>query len=214
MAATTSPPPYYLLPPATYGPIPVGPFLPPYPSSRGRSRRRPSTSSGIPDHTMGINFKDKLPGLTRSASKSKLRVPSPEVSTNRDSPSTVEKKDGGYSPKFGSRFLSGSLRRVKKKRSISSLFPSADGEVLPFVLDIVTVPSPISPTFDHLPPVQPLEIRKMSVVLEADVGAQDEEKVDEFQRKNHFLIKSGMKHHPYTHEAPYMQAYDPILLDK
>jgi hypothetical protein len=163
---------------------------------------------------MGINLKDKVPGLTRRASKSKPRVLSPEVTTNRDSPPFVEKTDGGCSPKFGSRFLSGSLRRVKKKRSISSLFPSADGEVLPLVLDIVTTSPPTSPTTDHLPPVPPLENRKMSVVPEAVVETQDEERVDEFQRKNHFLIKSGMKHHPYTDEAPYMQAYDPILLDK
>jgi hypothetical protein len=155
---------------------------------------------------MGINFKDKVPGLTRRTSKSKPRVPSPEV-TNQDSQFLSKETD----PKFGNRFLSGSLRRVKKKRSISSLFPPADGEVL---LNIVSTSPPISPVTIICHQLSPLENRKMSVVLEADAGTQGEEKVDEFQRKNHFLIKSGMKHHPYSDEAPYMQAYDPILLDK
>lgn len=104
---------------------------------------------------------------------------------------------------------------MKKQRSTSGFVPSVDGNVPSLVLDVTSPTIPTFPTNEHLPPVPPMPNKDMPVVLEADdVGTQDEEKVDKFQRKNHFLIKSGMKHHPYPDEAPYMQAYDPILLDK
>jgi hypothetical protein len=38
---------------------------------------------------------------------------------------------------------------------------------------------------------------------------------DKFEEKDYFITRYRMKHHPYPREdAPYMQAYNPILLDK
>lgn len=208
MAATSTPPPFSLLPPSTYGPNPLGPFSFSFtfPSHHGTTtRHRPPVVLDL----MGL--KDKVPALIRRSSTSK---PLPEA-TDRGSLPAVEKIDSVNSPRLSCRFLSGSLRRSKKKRSISSLFQVVSGDVQPIVLD--SIPTPHSDTDLLSAPVPPVEKKTVSVVLEEEEvtsESQEEVKVDGFQRKNHFLTKSGMKHHPYPEDAPYMQAYDPILLDK
>jgi hypothetical protein len=119
------------------------------------------------------------------------------------------------SPKRTNRFLSPSLRGVKKKRSITTFFPNSDASSVGMALGMVSTPF-ITMISDRPASTPPTENKRVSVVPEvADIdGQDDEEGADGFQQKSHFLTKQGMKHHPYPHEAPYMQAYDPVLLDK
>jgi hypothetical protein len=42
----------------------------------------------------------------------------------------------------------------------------------------------------------------------------NDERTDRFQEKSYLSTRHGMKLHPYHDEAPYMQAYDPMLLEK
>jgi len=42
----------------------------------------------------------------------------------------------------------------------------------------------------------------------------EDDGIDRFRRRKYFLTRHGMMLHPYDHEAPYMQAYDPVSLDK
>jgi hypothetical protein len=181
-------------------------------SSEPRRRRQSSSTSGQAHHsaTMGFNLKGKV----RRSSPS--RPQTPEM-TNQGSHVLTENVNDQGSPKRTDRFLSSSssLRGVKKKRSITSFFPNGDASSVGMALGMVSTPF-ITTINDRPASTPPTEKKRVSVVLEvADIdGQNDEDGADEFQQKNHFLTKQGMKHHPYPHEAPYMQAYDPILLDK
>jgi hypothetical protein len=122
-------------------------------------------------------------------------------------------KDQG-SPKRADRFLTTSLQRVKKKRSISGFFSSnGDAPSIAMALDMVSTPI-VAMVNDHPLSAPPVMTKRVSVVPEGDTEMQSEEWVARFQPKTQFLMKHGMKHHPYPHEAPYMQAYDSVLLDK
>ena len=98
------------------------------------------------------------------------------------------------------RFLTGSLRIVKNKRSPSHLNRSASS----------------SATYSTTNrPNTALSIEKrVSVVPEGEGREQEDTKADGFPHRNRFVTKDGMRHHPYPDEAPYMQAYDPVLLEK
>jgi hypothetical protein len=101
---------------------------------------------------------------------------------------------------------------VTKKRS--GLF-SSDGDTssISMALDIVSAPF-VAMVHDRSASTPPIEKRRVSIIPEADTEAHDLDKACKFQPKNHFLTRHGMKHHPYPADAPYMQAYDPVLLDK
>ena len=53
-----------------------------------------------------------------------------------------------------------------------------------------------------------------TVVPDGEARVQEDGKADGFPRRNRFVTRDGMRHHPYPEEAPYMQAYDPVLLEK
>lgn len=172
--------------------------------SEPRSRRRKSSGSDQTPHsaTMGFNLlKDKV---VRRASPSRPRTPLPET-TKRGSLDLVENVDDQASPKRSHRFCPTTLRGIKKKRSVSTFFSNGEASSVAATHDAAMVRPASTP---------PMENKRVSVLPEADTAMQDEERTDGFQRKTHFLTRHGMKHHPYPHDAPYMQAYDPILLDK
>jgi hypothetical protein len=132
--------------------------------------------------------------------------------TNRDPLALVENVGDQGFPKRTNRW-----QRVKKKRSISSLFSNGDAPSIAMALDMVSSPI-VAMVNDRPASTSPVVSKRVSVVpeveTEAETETQVEEKANRFQQKNHFLTKHGMKHHPYPHEAPYMQAYNPVLLDK
>lgn len=192
--------------PLPYGPGSCGastqrPFSLAFPNAcEPRTRRRPTSASGSSDihhSAMGFNIKDRIPARIRKASGSRPGTPVPEVDN-------IDEND---SPQRN-RFLTGSLKRVKKKRSISSVF-TINGDAAGG-----NISSPISVGADELASTPPLNIRRVSVVPEGDAERHVEESPDVFRKRDHFLTRRGMKHHPYPDEAPYMQAYDPILIDK
>lgn len=100
--------------------------------------------------------------------------------------------------------------KVKPKRSLASLLTMGDG----------------LPTSFHEPPSSEPAASTTSSAPESKDGAnrgieeiegEEEvvgEPVERFQPRDRFRTKQGMTLHPYPQEAPYMQAYDPVLLDK
>lgn len=177
------------------------------------SRLRTSISSG--NLSMGFsNMRDKVPARIRRPSYSRPRTPLPEEVASRGPVVVVE----DTSPKRSSGFLSGGLRTLQKKRSVSNLFPSQTysnaSPVSPDYRSIATSTSAGSLTLSATL-VPPKTKKRVSIVPEVEAEEMHERGTPPiFERKTHFVTKGGMKHHPYPEEAPYMQAYDPILLDK
>lgn len=178
---------------------------------RSHNRSSSALADARPSATMGFSLKDKVPvAVRRSSSRSRSRMPLPEA--RNQGPLVL---DHQHSPKRSNRFLSTSLQKVKQKRSISGFFSSNSDSPssITMALDMISTPL-LAVVHDRPSSAPPIERKRVSAVLEADTELQNEEKADKFQLKNHFLTKHGRKHHPYPHEAPYMQAYDPVLLDK
>jgi hypothetical protein len=98
------------------------------------------------------------------------------------------------------------LKRSRKKRSIASIFISSDDS------DITPVATPtLSSAQVH---VQNFNERPEATVSEAHVSFEESELVDRFEPKNTWVERNNMKLHPYYKEVPYMQAYDPISLER
>jgi len=99
------------------------------------------------------------------------------------------------------------LKRSRKKRSIASIFISSDDS------DITPVATPTLSTTpqDH---IQNLNERPEATVSRTHVSFEDPELVDRFEPKNTWVERNKMKLHPYYKEVPYMQAYDPISLER
>jgi hypothetical protein len=171
-------------------------------SSDPRAHHRSPSRDTHRAATMGF-LKDKV--SVRARQSPHPRTPPPEV-TNRI---LVENADD--SPKRPNRFLLPSLQRVKPKRSFSGLFSSnGDAPSIAMALDMISTPFIDGIVNSRPTSTPPAHHQRVSVIPEAQYPAKE----DKFQPQNHFLTKYGMKHHPYPHEVPYMQAYDPVLLDK
>lgn len=85
--------------------------------------------------------------------------------------------------------LTPTLRRVGKKRSMT---PATD-------------PSPPLPTTSNI---------TMSTKKRTRVWSQEHESPERFIPKSIWAKRHNMKLHPYHQDVPYMQAYDPIILDR
>ena len=183
-------------------------------TSEARSHRSSASASDVGQAhysaTMGFIIRDNVPNQIQISSHSRPRTPLPEV-TNRDPLTPVENDKNQGSPKRTNRFLTASLQRAKKKRSISSFF-SSNGDALSIAMALDMVSTPIAAMVNDRPPSTPPAVTKRVSVVPEEM--QSEERAARFQQKNQFLMKNGMKHHPYPHEAPYMQAYDSVLIDK
>lgn len=54
-----------------------------------------------------------------------------------------------------------------------------------------------------------------TVVQEEEIEEEDDYGMtDRYVRKNIWVRRNGMQLHPYADDAPYMEAYNPILLEK
>lgn len=100
------------------------------------------------------------------------------------------------------------FHRVKNKRSMTSPFTAADP----------STPSPVSPLSGHhlLSPAQSIDTSKIraSISKRTRFLDQDHESSEKFIPKSIWAKRHNMKLHPYHQDVPYMQAYDPILLDR
>lgn len=97
------------------------------------------------------------------------------------------------------------LNRSRKKRSIASIFISSDDS------DITPV---ATPTLSTTAQVQISNEKPEATVSRTHVSFEDPELADRFEPKNSWVERNNMKLHPYYKEVPYMQAYDPILLER
>jgi hypothetical protein len=99
------------------------------------------------------------------------------------------------------------LKRSRKKRSIASIFISSDDS------DIAPVATPTLSTTAEAH-IQNSNEKPETTVARTHVSFEDPEMVDRFEPKNTWVERNNMKLHPYYKEVPYMQAYDPILLER
>lgn len=95
-----------------------------------------------------------------------------------------------------------SSRGVMKKKSTTPIFLASDGSVF-------TSPNP-TPSFKRTPS-QPRDSENKVHLSPKDVSFEEAE---EFQPKNIWARQHNMKLHPYQKQVPYMQAYDPISLQR
>lgn len=167
--------------------------------------KRHSSLSGLQAFAqMGIGFRDKAKAnknispvrLQETEPIGRLKISSPQISSQQynvlQRPAT---SSGIISP-------SPTLHRVKEMRSISSHVPSA--------------PSAVSSLSGHhllSPPQTP----KTSVPSGKRIRFLDQDHEPsrkKFVPKSIWAKRHNMKLHPYHQDVPYMQAYDPILLDR
>lgn len=82
----------------------------------------------------------------------------------------------------------------------------------------MTSPSPLDldPFANGLSEADPVpQIRWAPFSLPSPRSKPRDPSVDAFEQQDRFIIRRGMKHHPYSRDdAPYMLAYDRTLLDK
>ncbi|KAF9015733.1 hypothetical protein BDQ17DRAFT_1341558 [Cyathus striatus] len=163
-------------------------------SSHRRSIIRPVSSGGLPAFaTMGFHFKDK--------SKDK-DLPRRNVGEMQGQQSAFPLRSN-TSPVAQNQARAG-LHRVKKKNSLASLFTA----------DAVASSSTSQPT-------APVHLEASSNTIQTtpiSVAAKDERDSyastnNRFVPRDSWTTRWNMKLHPYSAEAPYPQAYNPILLE-
>ncbi|EGO31078.1 hypothetical protein SERLADRAFT_412541 [Serpula lacrymans var. lacrymans S7.9] len=153
---------------------------------------------------MGVS-NDKDSNRLRKLSKPLTHLPE---SDQRDSVIHVDnagEQSSQTSPKRGKRLFSSTLHRTKKKS------PAPLEATIPFPVESqahTTSPSdgyPVTPTQEETPVTAVPPVRADTTGHKPTVG---------FDERKYFLHKRGLKHHPYSRdEVPYMQAYNPTLLD-
>lgn len=166
--------------------------------------KRHSSLSGLQAFAhMGIGFRDKAKAnknispvrLQGAEPIGRLKISSPQISPQHyhvlQRPAT---SSGIISP-------SPTPHRVKGLRSITSPVPSTPSSVSSF-------------SGNHL--LSPPQTPKTSVPTSKRIRFldQDQESSKKFIPKSIWAKRHNMKLHPYHHDVPYMQAYDPILLDR
>jgi hypothetical protein len=87
--------------------------------------------------------------------------------------------------------------RLTKKRSMASIFSAPDVFTAP--------PSPSPECSDELPVID---------ISKKYVSYEDLDVCDNFVPKNIWAKRCNMKLHPYHEQVAYMQAYDPISLER
>ncbi|KAF8899220.1 hypothetical protein BD779DRAFT_68171 [Infundibulicybe gibba] len=171
---------------------------------RPLSLARPFSSSNLSAlATMGFNFKDigggrdKEHSRLRKVSDSHKARPSPLARTTSSTSVALDRP----SSSSGGRFIN----KIKKKKSFVSLFTDVTSNP----------PGPVPPPSGSPNPlVEEQEEPAPHTKPEQRDEEDDYEVTDRFVRKNIWIKRNSMKLHPYPSEAPYMQAYDPILLEK
>lgn len=186
----------------------------PQPRPRRRSIIRPSSSFS----SMGFSFKDrtkevkeqgrprKMSDSVKISGNTTVRPIPPlnsSVTSSIDRPSSI--------------FTLHKPKGLKKKRSLASLLSAASES------NVGTTPITQSTSTSGAPGSSPLGTSTPITASPEDEGPNSGDVVirkplrkpdNNFVRKNTWLKRENMKVHPYPLEAPYMQAYDPILLEK
>lgn len=172
--------------------------------------KRHSSIGGL--HTfahMGIGFKDRAKA-SKNISPIHLQVAEPigiKICTSTQIP--PRQYNAIQRPATSSGVISSAptQHRVKKKRSMTSPFTATatDPSTSPAV-------SPLS-SFHLLSPPQTPNTSK-STGKRTRFLDQDHESTKTFIPKSIWAKRHNMKLHPYHQDVPYMQAYDPILLDR
>ncbi|KAH0837945.1 hypothetical protein J3R83DRAFT_6180 [Lanmaoa asiatica] len=129
--------------------------------------------------------------FNRKPSRADLRHPLVPINSALDVTQESPKREG---------VIRSLLRKTKKSMTSPS---SPDIEPFPIGLS-------------HCTPVddQVLHIRPVPFSLPTPLSSPRDPSVDAFERQDRFVVRRGMKHHPYSRvDAPYMLAYDRTLLD-
>jgi hypothetical protein len=153
--------------------------------------------SSIGGPHMGIGFKDKAAKANKNLSPIHLQVPEP-VGIKVCTPPRPATSSGVISSPP-------TLHRVKNKRSMTSPLTTTDPSTSPAVSSF----TPLSGFHLLSPPQTPNTSSKRTRFLD-----QDHESSKTFIPKSIWSKRHNMKLHPYHQDVPYMQAYDPILLDR
>ena len=156
-------------------------------------RPRPHSLSSVDSGYFSIMGKESpiSKSFTRKPSGGDLRLPLAPINSATDPNQESPKREG----------VIRSLLRKKKK---STLFPP---DIDPFTLGL----SHRVPTDDMAPQTQ----QSPAFSLPPPRSSPRDPSVDAFEQQDRFVVRRGMKHHPYPRDdAPYMLAYDRTLLDK
>ena len=160
--------------------------------------KRHSSISGLQAFAqMGIGFRDKAKA-NKNLSPVRFDVSEPMIGIKISSP---QHHNVLPRPATSSGVISPTLHRVKEKRSMTSPVPSHS--------------SAASPQSSHRllsPPETP--ITSVPTSKRTRFLDQDQELSKKFIPKSIWAKRHNMKLHPYHQDVPYMQAYDPILLDR
>lgn len=155
-------------------------------------RRRPHSLFSVDSGYFSMMGKESplSRSFSRKPSRADLRPPLPPVNSATDP--NYPKREG----------VIRSLLR-KKKRSMTSSFPP---DLDPFTLGVSRrIPAD---------PVRHLR-QSRSFSFPSPRSSLCDPFVDTFERQDRFVLRRGMKHHPYSRgDAPYMLSYDRTLLDK
>jgi hypothetical protein len=160
---------------------------------------------------MGIGFKDKGKGKAKKFDAEPIEIKMPSSPSPTRLPLlphyNVQQKP---STSYAAINSPPTLHRVKTKRSMPSVSDPSTSAVspssnpphhqlfLPRSIDI-----PITSNIDST-----------STKKKTRFVAQDHEPSEYFIPKSIWAKRHNMKLHPYHQDVPYMQAYDPILLDR
>lgn len=190
----------------------------PQPRPRRRSIIRPSSSFS----SMGFSFKDRTKEVKEiQKEQGRPRKMSDSVKTSGNTAvrplSPLNSSATSSTDRPSSIFTLHKPKGLKKKRSLASLLSAASESNIGSTSVTQSTSSPgalgSSPLGTSTPiTASPVDERPNSG---GDAVRKPLRKPEnKFVRKNTWLKRENMKVHPYPLEAPYMQAYDPILLEK
>ncbi|TFK70414.1 hypothetical protein BDN72DRAFT_538187 [Pluteus cervinus] len=183
-------------------PVPCPPL--PNPKSHPKSvvRRRSVALSAL--STMGFSLKDivKDRESTRTSLKPAdihiIRPGSPMFNPS------VPYSDTDY-PLSSSPARLTMQKSLKKKRSLASLLATDNSRSATPVSEPLRTPLPPIPS--------PSDAMDLSASVQEDEEDDEEYDSRRYVRKNKWVQRHGMQLHPYAMDAPYMQAYNPIMLE-
>jgi len=182
--------------------------------------KRHSSLGGLQAFThMGIGFKDKakakknlspplqVPDLIEINPSTPPRFPPPHHNVLQRPTTSL----GAINP-------TPTLHRVKKKRSMVSLFTAIDPSPSSAFGSVPPLPGPHSllspPQSEDLSITNSISASFSKRTRFLDQHSDDHDSSEKFVPMSIWAKRHNMKLHPYHHEVPYMQAYDPILLEK
>lgn len=184
-----------------------------------KSFKRHSSFGGLQSLAhMGIGFKDKAKAKTNLSrvnpqvsdpTQVKMSTPPQFMHPHHNvlqRPSTTSSEVINPTP---------TIRRLKKKRSMVSLLQNPSASSASESVPPSQGPrSRLSPQSTDIPISSGVSASVSKKTRSADEYVDDYNSSEKFVPKNVWAKRHNMKIHPYHQDVPYMQAYDPILLDR